>query len=293
MRSSTQGQIRTHFHEISTGIFWPSDLSDYVVENRQRWGEFDLSAQQMVKHHQTLTVKLLLKEGLLLKTVFESPQYKPIVRYLRGKPSPYELAVSLRRDSFLCHRTALTLHGLEPPGTTIYVNKEQGSKPAPEGITQEGINRAFKGTQRQSSYTFRYGGSRFILISGKNTGKAGVVHSKGPHDEATDATDLERTLLDIVVRPAYAGGIKRVFSAFKQTASKINVDHMIGLLRRVNYAYPYHQSIGFLLYRAGRPERDCKKLKDFGLEFDFFLDYGLKRPAYDENWRLYYPSHLR
>ena len=173
------------------------------------------------------------------------------------------------------------------------MNKEQGSKPVPEGITQEGISRAFKGTQRQSSYTFRYGGSRFILISGKDTGKAGVVHSKGPHDEAIDATDLERTLIDIVVRPAYAGGIKQVFSIYKQAASKIDVDHMIGLLQKVNYAYPYHQSIGFLLHRTGRPERDCRKFKDFGLEFDFFLDYGLKRPSYDENWRLYYPSHLR
>jgi hypothetical protein len=107
MRSSTQREIRTHFHEISTGIFWPSDLSDYAAEHRQRWGESDLSAQQIVK--------FLLKEGLLLKAEFESPQYKPIVRYLRGKPSPYELAVSLRHDSFLCHRTELTLHGLEAP----------------------------------------------------------------------------------------------------------------------------------------------------------------------------------
>jgi hypothetical protein len=285
MKSSIQKEIRTHFHEITTGIRWPSDLSEYVAEHRQRWGEFDLSAQQMVK--------LLLKEGLLFKAEFESPQYKPIVRYLRGKPSPYELAMSLRRDSFLCHRTALTLHGIEPPGTTIYVNKEQGSKPAPEGITQEGINRAFKNAQRQSNYIFRYGGSRFVLISGKDTDKAGVVRSKGPQGEAIDTTDLERTLIDIVVRPAYAGGLKRVFSAYEEVVSRIDVDHMIGLLRKLDYAYPYHQSIGFLLHRAGCPERDCKKFKDFGVEFDFYLDYGLKRPAYDRNWRLFYPSHLR
>ena len=67
---------------------------------------------------------------------------------------------------------------------------------------------------------------------------------------------------------------------------------MIGLLRRV-ICLPLSPINRVSLYCAGRPERDCKKLKDFGLEFDFFLDYGLKRPAYDENWRLYYPSHLR
>jgi transcriptional regulator with AbiEi antitoxin domain of type IV toxin-antitoxin system len=186
----------------------------------------------------------------------------------------------------------LVLHGLEAPATTIYVNKEQGPKPTPEGITQEGIDRAFKSAQRRSNYIFRYGGSRFVLISGKDTGKAGVVRSKGPQGEAINATDLERTLIDIVVRPAYAGGLKQVFSVYKEVASRIDVDHMVELLQKLDYAYPYHQSIGFLLQRAGRPERDCERVKDFGLEFDFYLDYGLKRPAYDRNWRLYYPSLL-
>jgi len=285
MKSSTRSQIHTYFQQIAPGILWPSDLSNLISEHRHEWGESNLSVQQ--------TMEFLLKEGLLLKAEFKSPRYTPITRYLRGKPSPYELAVSLRRDSFLCHRTALTLYGLEAPATTIYVNKEQGSKPAPRGITQEGINRAFKNAQRQSNYIFRYGGSRFVLISGKDTDKAGVVRSKGPQGEAIDTTDLERTLIDIVVRPAYAGGLKRVFSVYKEAVSRIDVDYMIDLLRKLDYAYPYHQSIGFLLHRAGRPERDCRKLKDFGLEFDFFLDYGLKCPSYDENWRLYYPSHLR
>jgi len=238
-------------------------------------------------------VKFLLKEGLLHKAEFKSPRYAPIVRYLRGKPSPYELALPLRRNSFLCHRTALTLHGVEPPTTaTIYANQEQGAKPAAKGITQEGINTAFKYQQRKSNYIFKYGGSQFVLISGKDTGKAGVVSSKGPQGEAVNATDLERTLIDIVVRPAYAGGLERVAAVYTETTSRIDVDYMIELLKKLNYAYPYHQSIGFLLERAGRPERDCRKFKDFGLKFDFYLDYGLKRPAYNRNWRLFHPPHL-
>ncbi len=284
MQSRARIEIRTYFQELGTEILWPSDISNLVTEHRYEWGEFNLSVQQMVK--------FLLKEGLLLKAEFESSNYTSIVRYLRGKPSPYELAVSLRRDSLLCHGTALTLHGLEPPSTTIYVNKEQGAKPAPKGISQEGINRAFQNAQRQSKYIFRYGGSRFVLISGKNTGKAGVISVKLPEGGTAEATDLERTLIDIVVRPAYAGGIKRVFSAYKKAASKIDVDHMIGLLRKLDYAYPYNQSIGFLLQRAGLSERDCKKFKDIGLDFDFFLDYGLYHPKYDPNWRMHYPSHL-
>ena len=283
MKSNVRSEIRTYFQQIETGIFWPSDLSNLVSEHRQEWGEPDLNVQQLVR--------FLLKEGLLLRAEFRSPRYASIVRYLRGKPSPYEMALSLRRDSFLCHRTALILHGLEQATVgTMYVNQEQRPKPAPEGITQEGINRAFKNPQRQSKYIFRYGASQFVLISGKNTGRAGVILMNAPDGAGVNTTDLERTLIDIVVRPAYAGGLKRVFSVYKEVMSRIDVDHMIGLLRTLDYAYPYHQSIGFLLERAGRPDRDCKRFKEFGMEFDFYLDYGLKRPAYDRNWRLYHPE---
>jgi hypothetical protein len=65
MRSSAQREIRTHFQQIATGIFWTSDLSNFVGEHRQEWGEFDLSVQQVVK--------FLLKEGLLLKAIQISP----------------------------------------------------------------------------------------------------------------------------------------------------------------------------------------------------------------------------
>jgi hypothetical protein len=284
MRSNTRKEIRSHFQQVSTPVFWPSDLSNFVNERRREWDESDLGVQQVVR--------FLLKEGVLRKAEFRSREYSPIIRYLRGNPSPYELAVSLRRDSFVCHRTALTLHDLEPPTTTIYVNKEQGPKPTPEGLTQEGINRAFKNEQRQSNYIFRYEGWKFVLISGKNTGEAGVILMRAPDGAAVNATDLERTLIDIVVRPAYAGGLKRVLSVYKRAVPRIDVEHMISLIHKLDYAYPYHQSIGFLLQHAGRPERDCEKFKDFGLDFDFFLDYGLERPAYDRNWRLYYPPRM-
>jgi hypothetical protein len=94
------------------------------------------------------------------------------------------------------------------------------------------------------------------------------------------------------VRPAYAGGLERVLCVYDEVVSKINVGHMIDLLQKLDYAYPYHQSVGYLLHRAGRPARDCQKFKDFGMELDFYLDYGLERPAYDRNWRLYLPSSL-
>ena len=113
-----------------------------------------------------------------------------------------------------------------------------------------------------------------------------------PDGAAVNTTDLERTLIDIVVRPAYAGGLKRVFSVYQRAVPRTDVEHMIELIHKLGYAYPYHQSIGFLLQHAGLRERECERFRDFGLHFDFFLDYGLQRPAYDRNWRLYYPPRM-
>lgn len=89
---------------------------------------------------------------------------------------------------------------------------------------------------------------------------------KGPDGKDVDVTDLERTLIDVVVRPAYAGGINQVAQAYKQAAHRVDVDHMIKLLKNMQYVYPYHQSIGFLLERAGRTEEECRKLKKLGTE---------------------------
>ena len=155
--------------------------------------------------------------------------------------------MSLRRESFLCHGAALALHGLvQPSEPTLYVNQEQAPKGEPEGIVQQAINRAFKSQQRRSNYIFDYQGARYVLLNGKDTGQAGVLQMKAPSGEVVSCTDLERTLIDVVVRPAYAGGIQQVFAAYKKAVHKVDVQYMIKLLEEMDHAYPYHQSIGFL-----------------------------------------------
>ena len=103
---------------------------------------------------------------------------------------------------------------------------------------------------------------------------------------------LTEPFIDIVVRPAYAGGINQVADAYKQAVARIDVDHLIKLLKKMDYVYPYHQSIGFLLERAGAAENECRRLTQLGTQFDFYLDYKIKNPAYSKKWRLYYPPLL-
>ncbi|MGA7291622.1 MAG: ParB N-terminal domain-containing protein, partial [Terriglobales bacterium] len=238
MKSPTQKKIHAYFERKATAIFWPGDLPKILRDLREECNALDLNAEQILK--------FLLEEEVLCKAEFRSPTYPPIVRYLWGHPSSYQLAISLRRNSFLCHRTALVLHGLEQPSKLIYVNQEQTPKSPSEGVTQEAITSAFANHQRQSKYLFKYVGAQYLLLSGKNTGRTGVVQMKGPDGKDVDVTDLERTLIDVVVRPAYAGGINQVAQAYKQAAHnlrKTDLDKGIDQLAASIYAHGLLQSL--------------------------------------------------
>jgi hypothetical protein len=104
---------------------------------------------------------------------------------------------------------------------------------------------------------------------------------------------LERTLIDIVVRPAYAGGIFQVFQAYRAAKEKdLSINRLLATLNKLNYVYPYHQAIGFLLKRAGYEEKRYSLLREAGLNFDFYLTHGIQDAEYSREWRLFFPRGL-
>ena len=220
-----------------------------------------------------------------------SEHYGSKTRYIFGALSPLQLACSFYKNAYLSHGTALHLHGLAPL-ETIFVNHEQSPKNSRPRISQAGLNRAFQNSQRQSTYVFRYGTSTITFLNGKNTQGAGIVDMQGPRGEPLKTTSLERTLIDVVVRPQYAGGMSNVLSAFRQAKDRISVAEIARLLAKVKYVYPYHQALGFILQRAGVPEEELAPLKQRAIRLKFYLDYGMNQPAYDPAWKLYYPRDL-
>jgi predicted transcriptional regulator of viral defense system len=140
-----------------------------------------------------------------------------------------------------------------------------------------------------SKYAFRYDNHEILLVNGKNTKRLGV----GPlvfRGEEYSATDLERTLIDVTVRPAYAGGVDMVLSAFRRARERVSVTSLLATLRKLDHVYPFHQAIGFYMQRAGYEVGEYEQLRRIGLAHDFFLDYRLVRPSYDSEWRIYYPA---
>jgi hypothetical protein len=185
-------------------------------------------------------------------------------------------------------------------GGTIYVNKEQSPKPdASTTISQDAIDLAFRNPPRVSNYVYKFNSERMVLISGKSTGGYGVVETQDKSGFPIRLTSVERTLVDIAVRPVYAGGIVSVLSAYRSalgTAAKAlgsaPVEKIVHVIRKLGHAYPYHQVIGFYLQRAGLTDDQTSQLHAFGLNFNFYLANGMKEATLNPDWRLYIPRDL-
>jgi hypothetical protein len=269
-------------------VFGYPDLRDALRQCRFAWG---LKA--------TTTLPELIQfiersEHFKTHKMISEAYSRTVIRYSIEDVSIHELALSLRPTSYLSHGTAAELHNLlKPTGKTIYANSEQSPKPAPTGpILQASIDAAFKRKQKGTGLLYKYKAAAIVALNGKQTGQLGVKTTKGSLGEFLSVTNLERTLIDIAVRPAYAGGANNVLKAYRAARDKVSADKIVATLSALQHRYPFHQSIGFLMSRAGFPAAECAKLAALGADCDFYVDYDIKELAYSKEWRLYYPANL-
>jgi hypothetical protein len=280
-------KIEASFNDYGTRSFKKRQIAEILATNRRQWGlPITVGLGRFVE--------FLLKHSKLRAITLKSDRYEDLVRYVWKDPSAYAVALSIKNKSYLTHGTALSIHALSDQiQKIVYVNYEQTPKPQGGDLSQENLHRAFAGGQRQSHLTYSHEDFQIVVINGKFTDRLEVTRILVANGEHLDVTRMERTLIDIVVRPDYAGGVVHVLEAFQRARDRISVNTLVATLKTLNYVYPYHQAIGFYMERAGYPEGQWSKFRKLGLSFDFYLAHQLPTDRkYDPKWRIYYPSNF-
>ncbi|MEK4750932.1 hypothetical protein NST77_25890 [Niallia sp. FSL W8-0177] len=251
----------------------------------------------------------LITELFVLERVkADLPNDKKTERFVlkNAKVHPFEIALSLNPGSYISHYSALFLHDLTHNiPKDIYINREQTPKYSdPENkLTQAKIDYAFSRPMRRTNQIakFSYNKKKYqvFLLNGKNTGNLGIIKKKTPHTHnSVRLTNLERTLIDCVVRPKYSGGVEEILNAFERAKDDLSVNRLLGMLRKLNYVYLYEKSIYFYLSRTDY------SLSQIGMVFDainksdvanlnFYLDYQIPKKILDEDIGIYYPKNLQ
>jgi hypothetical protein len=240
----------------------------------------------------------LIDSGKL--SVFEFPFPKPYKKktvYAWGPVPFYEVVLGISPKCYFSHYSAVKIHGLtEQTPKTFYVNEEQRLESWLAGrLTQATIDAAFRRPVRVTRRVAETDDYRVIFLNGKNTANLGVVEQefKGTEGERFGrirVTNVERTLIDVTVRPVYSGGVSEVFKAFKLARERVSVNRLAAMLKKLAFIYPYHQAIGFYLERAGYRSSSLDLLRSIPREFDFYLEHGLKEKEYVKEWRLFIPK---
>lgn len=291
-----RSDIVRHFDECGQGAFKQRELEQILSKNRAEWR---LAKSTTLNEF----VQYLEKARKLRRLEFPFPHRKE-VRFAWGDVPLEVVLLTLKKGCHFSHYTAVQLHELtEQDPRVIYLNFEQTPKPSGEfGLAQERIDLAFNRKPRMtrniaSIKGMKRAGVRVCLLNGKHTGYLGVEERSVPlgaerESVALRVTDVERTLIDIAVRPFYAGGVAEVRKAYERAAPRVSVNRLAASLRKLNHVYPYHQAIGFYLESAGTYDAKAIALfrDKFDYEFDFYLTYGMQETDFDPRWRIHVPK---
>lgn len=236
--------------------------------------------------------KILKKTGHIVEQFYSLPNGNRTRFYTIDGISHtmWDIASACSRVSFFSHYSALFLNSLtlQIPKQIYLTNERNKREYHRSALNQESIDKAMTQAPRTTSNTRKYGGYNINMINGQCQNKIGVVKSI----QGYETTDIERTLIDCVTRPFYAGGTTQVKEAFENAKSKLDINKMLEYYKNMDFIYPYSQSIAFYLDICNYPKQDILLFSKLISNYTFYLTYNIHSMEYSEKWKLFYPKGL-
>lgn len=283
-----KADIVRHFDGLPTRVLKAKDIYDVLSEQRDFWRlAQNTTAEQFIG--------FLLKHSKLKLYEFEFPQRTercyvwdaaPLLAILQG----------LKKDTHFSHYTAMRAHGLtEQTPKTIFLTEERTSSSVGTGeLKQEAIDAAFRKPARTSNNWVERDGKKIYLLNGAATRHLGVTDEPVTDDSGEQVqvrlTNLERTLIDVTVKPEYGGGVFEVLKAYELAKDRLSVNKLMAMVHKLEFVYPYHQAIGCYLQRAGYKASQLELVRRLPMKQDFYLAHDMGDTRYDADWRLHVPN---
>ena len=270
------------------------DVAEIFSRQRDFW--------RLTKSTSLASFLRFMTEKTSLKPVTFAFPTREVSGFTWGDVPLLEVLLGLVAGSYYSHYTAVRIHGLtEQFPKTIYLSKERSGGAAAasgptEAIDQEAIDAAFSRPPRVSKNEIDLPDEqvRVVLLEGAYQAGLGVtggdINLGGERNLQLRYTSLERTLIDIAVRPFYAGGVFEVAKAFERSKDRVSVNTMAAMLRRMRFSYPYHQVIGYYLERAEYKSSLVDLFRREKMDRDFYLTHGMKETSYISRWRVRVPK---
>jgi predicted transcriptional regulator of viral defense system len=281
--------IEALFNQDHKKVFTQRNLANILSENAAEWRlKKSITTPEFIDY--------LLEKSKLKKISLSFPKMpRPINLYIWGEEDEYsvfDISMYLMNNAYLSHYTAMFINNLtEQIPKNVYVTYEQSRKTDYPALTQDSIDTAFRKPVRLSNNIAKYKDFNITLLSGVETNNHGVIKTD-LEGKQVRVTNLERTLIDIVVRPAYSGGVYEILKAYEFAKDKVSINKLNAYLKYIRFIYPYHQAIGFYLERAGYEKDRINILQSDEIKYNFYLINQIKEPAYSKKWKIYYPKYL-
>jgi hypothetical protein len=284
-----KADIVAHFDGLPSHVLKLKEIRAILAEQRRFWrlAQSTTSAQ---------FIDFLEKHSKLKHYEFAFPQRQEKC-YAWSEVPLLTILLNLKKGLHFSHYTAMRMNGLtEQVPTSVYLTDERTTSYTAErdALNQSAIDQAFKLPARVSSNWVEYKNQKIYLLNGADTGHLGVVVQQATDDDGQQTpvrvTNIERTLIDATVKPMYAGGVFEVAKAFALASDRLSVNKLIPMLKKLNFAYPYHQAIGYYLERAGYKSSQLDLVRRLPMEHDFYLTHEIGETRYEPSWRLFVPN---